>query len=559
MPRLVHFLESAINTVTDAVFSVPVLCLLLATGALFTFWTRLGQLQALTHGMALALGRYDTGRGDGAISHFQAVSAALSATVGLGNIAGVALAVEFGGPGAVFWMWVVGFAGMAIKMVEVTLAMIYRNTDDPENPHGGAMWVAKRGLAALHPRLGGLGTWIGSIFCVALIANALAANAIFQSWNVADTTRSYFGVTPLVSGGVLAVLVGLVVLGGVKRIGAVAGIVVPFMALAYVAAGLFVLAGNYTQIPDMLRLIVVSAFSPSQASGAFVGAGIATAFIWGLKRALFSSEAGLGTAPIAHSAVKTPEPATEGIVAGLEPFVDTLVVCTITALVILSTGIWQRPAEAPLPAPAEWQQQDSGTWTLADTTVPADRRALWATGDRVFLLAENTSGERKRLFGDVIEHDGRRVIAWSTLASQNRPTLLNEGVYADYTGSTLTARAFDAAAPGLGKWLITIAIWLFAVSTMITWCYYGEQGVVFLSGERLVTPYRLVFCTVVFLACAGWVEGARELDTIGVFGVALMLSINLPLTLLLAHKAIANYRHYVMRLAAGTLNLPRRR
>lgn len=552
MESLVGHLYAAIGTVNGAVFSVPVLCVLLAAGVLFTFWTGFGQYRALTHGVALVLGRYDTGAGPGAISHFQAVSAALSATVGLGNIAGVALAVEFGGPGAVFWMWVVGLGGMAVKMVEVTLAMLYRNVDDPENPHGGAMWVARRGLAELRPGLARAGKWIGGVFCIALITNAITANAIFQSWNVADTTRSYFGVEPVLTGAVLAVLVGLVTLGGVKRIGRVAGILVPFMALTYVAAGVAVLIMNAEVLPAVLRLIVTSAFSPTEGGQAFVGASVATAFIWGLKRALFSSEAGLGTAPIAHSAVKTPEPVTEGIVAGLEPFIDTIVVCSITALVILSSGIWERGPEGALPLDTGPVAVEEGHWSLPDTAVPDDMQQAWRPGDRLFVLTATAEG-RKRLFGDVIDTPEGPAIEWGTVAASERPRLVGDGVYADYTGSTLTARAFDSAAAGLGKWLITLAIWLFALSTMITWSYYGEQGVIYLGGERWVTGYRLLFCALIVVGCAGLIEGARQLDQIGVLGVAFMLCINLPLTLVLAHKAIAAYKDYRKRLDAGEL------
>ncbi|MES1943234.1 amino acid carrier protein [Salinisphaera sp. PC39] len=553
MTDLTAQLYTVVGAINGAVFSVPVLCVLVAAGVLFTVWTGFGQLRALTHGIALTLGRYDTGTGPGAISHFQAVSAALSATVGLGNIAGVALAVEFGGPGAVFWMWVVGLVGMAVKMVEVTLAMLYRNVDDPDNPHGGAMWVARRGLAELRPGLARAGKWVGGIFCLALITNAVTANAIFQSWNVADTTRSYFGVEPVITGAVLAVLVGLVTLGGVRRIGRVAGILVPFMALLYVAAGLVVLAMNAEVVPAMLRLIVTSAFAPTEAGQAFVGASVATAFIWGLKRALFSSEAGLGTAPIAHSAVKTPEPVTEGIVAGLEPFVDTLVVCTITALVILSSGVWDRPPEGELPRDTALTATAEAHWGLPDTPVPDDMRTAWAEDDRLFVLVATGEG-RQRLFGDVVHRDGQRVIAWENVVADVRPALVGNGVYADYTGSTLTAHAFDSAAAGLGKWLITLAIWMFALSTMITWSYYGEQGVIYLGGERWVTGYRLMFCALIVVGCAGLIEGARQLDQIGVLGVAFMLCINLPLTLVLAHKAITAYRDYLRRLDSGELH-----
>jgi AGCS family alanine or glycine:cation symporter len=304
------------------------LWLLLGTGVTFTFWSGFSQYRALTHGTHVLRGRYDEPDDPGAINHFQALSAALSATVGLGNIGGVALAIALGGPGAVFWMWVVGFFGMAIKLTEVTLAMLYRNTDDPDNPHGGPMWVVSKGAALMNPRFAWLGKAVGAIFCITLLVSTATGGNMFQAWNVAEITHAYFGVPGIVTGIVLSILVGMVIIGGIKRIGAVAGRLVPIMVALYLLAGSYVLIVHAERLPGLLRLIVTSAFSPTEGSGAFLGGTMAYAFLFGMKRALFSNEAGQGSSPIAHSAAKTREPVREAIVAGLEPFIDTIVVCT---------------------------------------------------------------------------------------------------------------------------------------------------------------------------------------------------------------------------------------
>jgi len=317
-----------------------VLYIVLATGILFTIWTRFGQATALTHGWKVIRGQYDDPADPGAINHFQALSAALSATVGLGNIGGVALAIALGGPGAVFWMWVVGLVGMALKMTEVTLSMLYRNTDDPDNPHGGPMWVVKQGIARMNPRYAWAGSLVGALFCITLLISTITGGNMFQAWNVGEITESYFGIPSVFTGIVLAIVVALVIIGGIKRIGNVAGHLVPVMMALYILGGLFVLAVNLEHIPSMFALIIQGAFSSVEASGAFIGGTAGYAFLFGMKRALFSNEAGQGSSPIAHSAAKTPYPVREGIVALLEPMIDTIIVCTMTALVIVTSGAW---------------------------------------------------------------------------------------------------------------------------------------------------------------------------------------------------------------------------
>jgi len=283
--------------------------IILAAGVIFTVWTRFTQYASLTHGVNVVRGVYDRPEDPGAINHFQALSAALSGTVGLGNIGGVALAIGIGGPGALFWMWVVAIFGMALKTIEITLAMLYRNTDDPDNPHGGAMWVVDKVLGTKGPIWKIVGRVAGVFFCLTLVNSALLGANMFQAWNVAVLSETYFQIPRIASGILMAVLVGLVIIGGIKRIGQVAGRLVPFMCLLYILSALAVLAISVEEIPRLLLLVVTSAFQTTEATGAFFGGTMGFAFIQGMKRALYSNEAGQGSAPIAHDAAKTDEPA----------------------------------------------------------------------------------------------------------------------------------------------------------------------------------------------------------------------------------------------------------
>ncbi|TVQ79066.1 MAG: sodium:alanine symporter family protein [Bradymonadales bacterium] len=532
-----------------------VLYTLLATGLLFTFWSGFCQFRALTHGSRVITGKYDRASEPGAISHFQALSAALSATVGLGNIGGVAIAIALGGPGAVFWMWVVGIVGMALKTTEVTLAMLYRNTDERDNPHGGPMWVAKEGFAKLSPRLAGFGSALGAVFCITLLISAVTGGNMFQAWNVGLLTQSYFGVPSIVSGVVLAIVVGLVIIGGIKRIGKVAGTLVPFMCGLYVVAALFVLANNFSDLPEIFALIFRSAFNPIEAQGAFIGGTAASAFLFGMKRALFSNEAGQGSAPIAHSAARTSEPVREGVVAGLEPFIDTLVVCSITALVILSSGVWNRGPDLELTELPQWTQLENGRWSLEDvpvTTAHAGSVDL-RPGDQVFMLVEleeESLSFRQKVSGSLVMRESGLWTNWSDFSSEVEPQLVDGGVFADYPGATLTGQAFDRVFPGLGFFLVPLAAWLFAISTMISWSYYGEQGIVYLFGQRWVFSYRLIYCLLIIAGCAGFIQTEAELDNLTGLGTGVMLFANIPIMLIFGHQAMKAYHSYIRRLKA---------
>ena len=550
--------NSMIGAANDFIWADWTLYVLLLTGLAFTVWSRFSQIRALTHGTELLLGRYDDRTGPGALRHFQTLSAALSGTVGLGNIGGVAIAVALGGPGAVFWLWVVGFIGMALKFAEVTLSMLYRNIDDPANPHGGPMWVARKGFAAWGPAWQSVGRVLAVLFCITLILATITGISFFQMWNVANITESYFGVPGVVSSIVMAILVAVVVIGGIRRLGTVAGWLVPFMILLYIGGGLVLLLLNVEQLPGVLASIFRSAFAPHEAAGAFIGGTAGYAFLFGMKRALYSNEAGQGSSPIVHSAARTREPVREGIVAGLEPFIDTLIVCTFSALVILVSGVWNRAPDAQfLTVPQVQPTRATGQWTLADSPAPALADGVMADGQRVYVIVHadpnaRTGNDLHRVHGTArIQPDGSARIAWDPLSSSTPPQLAQDGLWLDYVGATLTARAFDTAWDGFGKWLVTIACWLFAYSTMISWIYYGEQGVVYLFGQRYVMGFRVLICALMVLAGTRFVETAAEVDALTTLGTGVMLWVNIPLTILLASQAMRAYRDYIVRLDRG--------
>ncbi len=552
-------LNNFLVALNNVLWHNSVLFIVLATGVLFTIWSGFCQYRALTHGWAVIRGSYDDPNDPGAINHFQALSAALSATVGLGNIGGVALAISLGGPGAVFWMWVVGLFGMSLKLTEVTLSMLYRNTDDPDNPHGGPMWVAAKGLARLNPTYAWIGKALGALFCVTLLVSAITGGNMFQAWNVGEITQAYFGIPSIATGIVLAILVGMVIIGGIKRIGAVAGRLVPIMVALYLLAGTYVLGIHFAEIPNMLALIVTKAFSAQEATGAFIGGTAGYAFLFGMKRALFSNEAGQGSSPIAHSAAKTDEPVREGVVAGLEPFIDTLVVCTFTALVILSTGIWNRGPEASFSEPPAVLPVAGNEWSLETLAVPErDGGNGWFAGDTVFMIVKAHDNEQSgnnlhRINGTVVENGPRLAIEWDTFLSGSRPQVNDTAVYVNYVGATLTAKAFDSVTPGLGKWLITLAAWLFAVSTMISWSYYGEQGIVYLAGEGAVLAYKLIYCALIVIATLGFIRTDAQLDMVTSVGTGVMLFANIPIMWIFGNQAMRAYKNYVQRLKSGRM------
>ena len=321
---------------------LPLAVLILVLGAIF-FTIRMGlpQLRSFGHAIAVVRGKYDDPNAKGEVTSFQALTAALSATVGLGNIGGVAIAIGTGGPGATFWMILAGFLGMASKFTECTLGQMYRETRPDGRIMGGAMYYLSRGLAEIG--LGGLGKVLAVLFAVICIGASFGGGNTFQvsqSLGAVKTVIPWFADHQVVYGLIMAAAVGVVILGGIRRIAATAEKIVPFMCGIYVLACLVILLMNVTAIPTAIGTIISGAFSPDAMFGGFLGV-----LILGFKRAAFSNEAGIGSAAIAHSAARVPHPSREGIVALLEPFVDTIVVCTMTALVIVITGAYAPTTE----------------------------------------------------------------------------------------------------------------------------------------------------------------------------------------------------------------------
>jgi AGCS family alanine or glycine:cation symporter len=388
---------------------------------------------------------------------------------------------------------------------------------------------------------------------------AATGGNMFQAWNAGTITQEYFGIPSIATGIVIAIIVGMVIIGGIKRIGAVTGRLVPVMVVLYLLAAFYVLAINIAIIPDIFVLIFRGAFSTLDASGAFIGGTMGYAFLFGMKRAIFSNEAGQGTSPMAHSAAKTNEPVREGIVAGLEPFIDTIVVCTLTALVILSTGVWQRGAEAVLIDDPAFRQTAEGAWTANSTRITELENDEFFEGDPVFLVVHSDANPRSenalhRLEGFIVIADNGDVfVEWGTLATTIKPQVYDRGIYLSYVGATLTAKAFDTVVPGLGKWLLTLSVWLFAISTMIAYSYYGEQAMVYLAGESSIVAYKIVYCLLAVIATAGFLQTDTQLDNLTGFGTGVMLFVNVPIMWIFGAQAMRAYKDYVKRLDAGRM------
>ena len=329
-------LTNFIGTVNGIVWGWPMLILILGVGFFMSIGLKLMPILKLGTGFKLLAGGVKAEKGEenaGEVPPYQALMTAMAATVGTGNIAGVATAVFLGGPGALFWMWMTALVGMATKYAEAVLAVKYREVDENGNHVGGPMYYIKNGM-------GKNWAWLGTTFAIfGAIAGFGIGNGV-QSNSIAQVIETNFSVPPLMTGLICMVLVGAVLMGGIKRIGSVAGALVPFMAVAYILAGLIVLAVNADQIAPAIALIFESAFTGHAAEGGFAGAAVWAAIRFGVARGVFSNEAGLGSAPIAHAAAQTKDPVRQGLVAMLGTFLDTLIICTVTGLVIVTSGLW---------------------------------------------------------------------------------------------------------------------------------------------------------------------------------------------------------------------------
>ncbi len=359
MENLQEWINNAIGTANGFVWGLPTVFLLCGTGIVLTILLKGIQFRGFFHAIQVVRGKFDHPDDPGEVSHFQALCAALSATVGLGNIAGVAIAIGIGGPGAVFWMILIGVLGMCTKFSECTLGHMYRRVDDKGVVHGGPMYYIE---AALGTKL--LGKSVAAFFALACIFASFGAANMFQTNQAAGVVEATMGINKHVTGVVLAILTAIVIIGGIKRIGKVASFIVPFMGGIYVIGALIIILANFSQLPEVVSMILNDAFSGTAAGGGFLGATFKVVMVQGVKRACFSNEAGVGSAPFAHSAAATTEPVREGAVAILEPFVDTVVICTMTAFVILITGQWQEGA------PGDWLQGALVTAKAFNHTIP---------------------------------------------------------------------------------------------------------------------------------------------------------------------------------------------
>ena len=514
--------------------------LLLGTGIFFTFYLGFPQIRYFKHAVRIVKGKYDHHLDVGDTSHFQALTTALSGTVGTGNIAGVALAIHLGGPAALFWMLVTAVIGMCTKFVEVTISHKYRDILEDGTVSGGPMYYMRKKLN-FKTKKGTViktGVLLGGFFAVATVLSSFGTGSLPQINSISNSVFATFGINHIVTGFILAILLGLVIIGGIKRIAAVTSTLVPAMALIYLIGALSVILYNYDQILPALGSIFGDAFSGTAATGGFLGASLSWAINRGVNRGLFSNEAGQGSAPIAHSAAKAPEPVSEGMVAILEPFIDTICICTLTGLVLISSGVWNEKHVN------QFQSTDMsfvvGTY---DDKVEADRVVLSQhlskkdesprlelfTGtltvqdgelmnDNLTLLhAESVAEEFKFKYanqtysGDIPVIDGKialseedkpsakeRITALFKKTESNQ--IVIEGMSLMHS-APLTAIAFTRGFFGhWGQYIVSIGLLLFAFSTAISWSYYGDRALTYLVGQQYVIYYRFFYVIAFFIA-----------------------------------------------------------
>lgn len=435
-------IKELIGDLNGLVWGPPMLILILGAGFFLMVGLRAMPLMRLGYGFRMLwAGRKQQGEGD--ITPFNALMTSLSATIGTGNIAGVGTAIAIGGPGALFWMWCTALVGMATKYAEAVLAVKYREVDEEGNHVGGPMYYIKNGL-------GKNWLWLGAAFAIFGALAGFGIGNTVQANSVADALETKFHIDYWITGVVMAALVGLVLIGGIRWIAQVAGKLVPVMAIAYVIGGLTVLVLNIDEIPRALGEIVTYAFTPSAEIGGFAGATIMLAIRFGVARGIFSNEAGLGSAPIAHAAAETDNPVRQGTVAMLGTFIDTIIVCTITGLVIVTSGQWN--VENP-----EYVECVGKGGTVAQSV-----SASWGIQQTKNTCAITTDGE-ERSFNKV------------------------------QTGASLSAASFSSGLPGVGGYIVTLGLALFAFTTILGWSVYGERCIEYLFGVHAIVPFRVLW------------------------------------------------------------------
>lgn len=477
---------------------------------LFTIYLRFPQVRFFRHAIHVLSGRYDKKEHVGDTSHFQALTTALSGTVGTGNIAGVALAIHLGGPSALFWMLMTAAVGMTTKMVEVTLSHKYREQTEDGTISGGPMYYMKNRL-----NMG----WLAAMFAVATIFSAFGTGCLPQINSIANAMFATFGIKYYITGALLAVLLGLIVIGGIKRIAKVSEKLVPFMAVIYLVGGLSVLVYNYQNLVPAFLSIFSHLVSGTAVTGGFLGATVAFAMNRGVNRGLFSNEAGQGSAPIAHAAARTEEPVSEGMVALLEPFIDTVIVCFITGMVILSSGVWHEKFEN------KFQQADLVVLAgVYDESVPAEKEqvAAFVLGkEKLPLFSGELIVEKGRILNEGITLLHARSFAENVWVTEgNTPysgtVMMHEGQIESstlaaariaFTGESLLHSAplsTEAFKKGLlgdwGQYIIPFSLLFFAFTTSVAWAYYGDRAVTYLWGTRYRKYFHIVYVAGYFIA-----------------------------------------------------------
>ncbi|MFP6823468.1 MAG: sodium:alanine symporter family protein [Pseudomonadales bacterium] len=505
MNAVENVLES-LDSVLGAAWYFPYV--LLGVGVFFTLYLGFPQIRYFNEAWRILLGRRTRPDAEGDTSHFQALTTALSGTVGTGNIGGVAFAIFLGGPAALFWMWATAFLGMTTKFVEVTISHKYRIKDENGQIAGGPMYYMERGL---HMK------WLAIAFAAFTVISALGSGNLPQSNSLAAGVEASFGVPTWMTGLVLALLLGTVIIGGIRRIAAVTSKIVPFMGGLYTLGAFAVIASNIENVVPSFVSVFQSAFTGSAAAGGFLGASFAYAFNKGVNRGLFSNEAGQGSAPIAHAAARADEPASEGMVSLLEPFIDTLIICTLTGLVILSSGVWKEKFENDFQrfdtefVEGEYLETNPEHVTLLfrhlDLNPPADDpvRSLNATlsvsNGSIVSPPSTVLHNRSIALDVVIEQAGMPYTGVAQVIAGKLQGDFNVRGKSLLHSVPLTTEAFKRSFLGdYGQYIVSVGLVLFAFSTAIAWSYYGDRAMTYLFGAKSVTPFRVVYVGSFFIA-----------------------------------------------------------
>ena len=486
--------------------------LLLGTGIFFTIYLRFPQVRYFGFALKVVRGKFDKKSDQGDTSHFQALTTALSGTVGTGNIAGVALAIHLGGPAALFWMLMTAMVGMTTKFVEVTLSHKYREKISDGSMSGGPMYFMKNADFRLLGNKVNL-KWVGILFAFATVLSSFGTGSLPQINSISNSIYSSFGIDKMLTGGVLAILLGIVIIGGIKRIAKITEKLVPFMALVYVIGAFSVIIYNFENIIPSFISIFSQIFTGSSAVGGFLGASFSYAINRGVNRGLYSNEAGQGSAPIAHASAKTNEPVSEGLVAILEPFIDTIIICTITGLVLLSSGVWNEKHHNKF-AFADLEVLDR----VYNEEIEEDVQILYNHLNKIEdinklngtltvkegKIEENISILHARSIAeDIVIYDDKREYFSGFLnvidgKIQNNVSVEGKSLV---HSAPLTQIAFDRGFFGnYGNYIVSIGLLLFAFSTAIAWSYYGDRAMTYLFGAGSVVYYRIVYVIGFFIA-----------------------------------------------------------